>query len=237
VAAKNRFGGLIVGLVIFACAAGSLFSCGEKDPKLTASPNRTEGTGVYVILDVSGSMEDSVPNAQGVKEGKLLIAKRAALDVCKAIDKYAQEDKSRKIMVAVADFSDTFELRYPMNTPDVPKMEKAINEMHTQGGTAIGDAVLAAQKDLDLSRLKHQHILVITDGENNEGVSPEAMARAINKLPEDLRPSVYVVAFDVNAGVFDKVKKEGWQVFSAADGKQLQQQLDEVVGGHILIEK
>ena len=211
--------------------------CGENVPKLAASANRKDGTAVYILLDVSGSMDESVPNATGAAEPKLAIAKRAAIDACRAIAKYAAEDQTRTIRVAVASFSDDFLVASGMNQPDADAIAPAINALGTRGGTAIGDAVVAAQKALDQTGLKNQHILVVTDGENNQGVTPEGAATAINNLPAELRPSVYVVAFDVKASVFDGVKEKGWQVFSAADGKQLAQQLDEVVGGHILIEK
>jgi Mg-chelatase subunit ChlD len=213
------------------------FECREEVPKLAASGNRKDGTAVYILLDVSGSMNESVPNAAGAAEPKLALAKRAAIDACRAIAKYAAEDRTRTIRVAVASFSDDYVVASAMNTPDADALAAAINKLKTRGGTAIGAAVVNAQKALDQTGLKNQHILVVTDGENNQGVSPEGAATAINALPEALRPSVYVVAFDVKASVFDGVKAKGWQVFSAADGKQLAQQLDEVVGGHILIEK
>ena len=211
--------------------------CGEDAPVLTANPNRKDGTAVYLLLDVSGSMNESVPNATGQMEPKLAIAKRAALDVCGAVAKYAQEDKTRNIRLAVASFSDDYVVAVPMGSPDPAAAARAINGLTTRGGTAIGDAVVKAQQALDATGLRGQHILIVTDGENNTGRTPGAVASGVKALPETLRPMVYIVAFDVKADVFDDVKSKGWQVFSAADGRQLKQQLDEVVGGHILIEK
>lgn len=214
-----------------------LSACGNDVPTLTATPNRKPGTAVYLLLDVSGSMGDSVPNAAGKLEPKLAIAKRAATDVCNAVAKFAGEDKSRTIQIAVASFSDDYFVNYDMAKPDAPAMAAAIDGLSTRGGTAIGDAVQQAQQALDKTGLKSQHILIVTDGENNTGITPENIATALNKLPAELRPTVYVVAFDVKASVFDNVKKAGWQIFSASNGTQLQEQLDEVVGGHILLEK
>jgi len=217
------------------CAMGG--GCGEDVPKLAAAPNRKDGTAVYILLDVSGSMDQPVANAGGAAEPKLAIAKRAAIGACQAIAKYAAEDQARTIRVAVASFSDDYVVASAMDKPNVEAITREINKLKTRGGTAIGDAVIAAQKALDQTGLKSQHILVVTDGENNQGLTPEGAAAAINGLPAELRPAVYVVAFDVKASVFDGVKGKGWQVFSAADGRQLAQQLDEVVGGKILIEK
>jgi Mg-chelatase subunit ChlD len=223
--------------MLLAAALGALAAGCDNAPSLSANPNRKDGTAVYLLLDVSGSMADSVPNASGKNEPKLAIAKRAAIDACRAVAKYADEDKSRNIRLAVASFSDDYIITTGMGPPDADATARAINSLTTRGGTAIGDAVIKAQQALDATGLKGQHILIVTDGENNTGTTPGAVASGIQALPEALRPMVYVVAFDVKASVFDDVKAKGWQVFSAADGRQLQQQLDEVVGGKILIEK
>jgi Mg-chelatase subunit ChlD len=182
-------------------------------------------------------MDNSVANAQGKQEPKLAIAKRAAIDVCKSVAKYADEDKTRNIQLGLGNFSDDFQRIVAPAPPDVAALTSAINGMETRGGTAIGDAVQQAQKELDATHLKSQHILVITDGENNAGITPDDIATAISKLPADLQPTVYLIAFDTTADKFNALKAKGWQIFSASNGTQLQQQLDEVVGGHILIEK
>jgi len=212
----------------------SMLPGGVGGVKLTASPRTTNGTGVYMLIDVSGSMGDA---PRGGSEVKLGIAKRAANAVCKQIAKYAEEDKARNIQLAIASFSDDMRPVVAMGKPDPVAAERAINGLSVRGGTAIGKAVQQAQRELDQTGLRRQHILIVTDGENTAGVSPEKVAAAIKELPEEMRPSVYVVAFDVNADVFAGVKGQGWQVFSAANGKELEQQLDMVVGGHILIEQ
>lgn len=222
--------------LMFVCL-GMLASCEDSAPKLAATPHTVNGTGVYILLDVSGSMADSVRNSAGVEEAKLAIAKRAGTSVCQQIAKYAQESPARNIKLAVASFSDDCRTIVPLDTPNATAAQQAISGLHTQGGTAIGNSVAQAQKELDRTGLRRQHILIITDGENTVGPAPDKVAAEISKLPEDLRPNVYVVAFDVSANVFDAVKKQGWQVFSAANGKELEQRLDQVVGGHILIEQ
>ena len=235
---KSKGLGCIVPAVMLSfCCLSALILPHCDQVKLHATPNRREGTAVYLLMDISGSMDDSVPNAQGTSEKKIVIAKRAATDVCQQIAKYAAEDKSRVIKLGIASFSDTFKEIVPTDTVDADRAATAIAALHANGSTAIGDAVKKAQEALDATGLKHQHILIMTDGENTTGLKPLDVAFAINALPEDLRPTVYVVAFDVNASVFSSVKDQGWQVFSAKDGKELSQNLDEVVGGKILIEK
>jgi hypothetical protein len=229
----------VFGLALASCCIGSalFFRTDSTPPTLTASPARTDGTAVYLLIDVSGSMSEQVSNAMGGQEAKLAIARRAAVDVCNAVAKYAGERKDFPIQLAVASFSGGVTNIVPMGKPDAEQAERAINRLATGGDTAIGNATVMAQQALDGTRLRSQHILIVTDGQNTSGKSPEAVAAAINTLPEDLRPQVYVIAFDIAASVFDGVKKQGWQVYSAADGKELSQRLDEVVGGKILIER
>ncbi|MEI6782416.1 MAG: hypothetical protein WCQ21_16015, partial [Verrucomicrobiota bacterium] len=49
--------------------------------------------------------------------------------------------------------------------------------------------------------------------------------------------SVHFVAFDVDAGVFDSVKKLGATVVGAADEKQLNTQLEYILKRKILLEE
>src|SRR4051794_6759233 len=83
---------IFLGVLTLSCIFCLIPRCdAHRVPMLTADANRKDGTAVYVLLDVSKSMENTVPNAQGRQEAKLAIAKRAAIDVCKTIAKYADE--------------------------------------------------------------------------------------------------------------------------------------------------
>ena len=235
-----KFSKLLFWILLLTCVGVPILlsrGCSDRPPKLTASPHPKDGTAVYLLIDVSGSMNEKVPNAAGAQQQKLAIAKGAATAVCKSIAKYADEDRKRIIRLAVASFSDDFKVEVPMDEPHPEAAARAIDALNPRGSTAIGNAVIQAQQALDATGLSRQHIIILTDGENTSGTSPELVAEAINALPAELRPSVYVVAFDVNADVFSDVKAKSWQIFSASNGTQLQQQLDEVVGGHILLEK
>ena len=67
----HRFTVVLLSALWAAFAVG----CEDSAPKLSANPNRKDGTAVYLLLDVSGSMSESVPNASGAMESKLAIAK------------------------------------------------------------------------------------------------------------------------------------------------------------------
>jgi hypothetical protein len=60
---------------------------------------------------------------------------------------------------------------------------------------------------------------------------------ALARLPEDQRPGVYFVAFDIAASAFQKVKEHGALILPAANEKELQTTLDFVIGNKVLLEQ
>jgi hypothetical protein len=81
-------------------------------------------------------------------------------------------------------------------------------------------------------------VLVITDGINTVGDDPAAVMPRLRRLAEQKqdRLSVHFVAFDVNAKVFDRVKKLGATVVGASDETQLNSQLEFILQKKILLE-
>ena len=82
-------------------------------------------------------------------------------------------------------------------------------------------------------------MLVITDGMNTAGPDPAGVLPKLKMRAEQKQAnlSVHFVAFDVDAKVFDPVKKLGATVVSAADEKQLNTQLDYIMQKKILLEE
>ena len=80
----------------------------------------------------------------------------------------------------------------------------------------------------------HKHILVITDGMSNVGISPERVVQEIHNSASPI--PIYFVAFDVSASVFDGVKAGGATVVSASDEAELNVQINQILGQKILLE-
>jgi hypothetical protein len=74
---------------------------------------------------------------------------------------------------------------------------------------------------------------------NTVGPDPDKVMPAINRAAEKKQNPVFVhfIAFDVDAKVFNGVKKQGASVASAADESQLNSQLDFILQNQILLEK
>jgi hypothetical protein len=68
------------------------------------------------------------------------------------------------------------------------------------------------------------------------GYHPQDVVTAIMRRPEMDRPSVYFVAFDISASRFDTVRDAGGLVLAAADATELNETLDTLLTGRILVE-
>jgi len=210
--------------------------------KPPASVARQEGIAAAVLVDTSGSMKDSVQDAGGEMAPKIVIAKRAVNDLLRQFADFAAKDPDRRLLVGVYEFSardrqDSCRRIVPVGALDLAASQRALDLLVPQGGTPIGDAMIAAKRDLDATGVSRRHILVVTDGENNKGYSPGDVAGAIARQAAEDRASVYFIAFDVAADRFNAVKEAGGLVLAAANERDLRQTLDFVLTGKILAEQ
>ena len=201
-----------------------------------------EGLAAAIVIDVSGSMKDSVRDAGGRKERKIEIARRAARDLVEQFARYAEEHKDEPVVLGIYEFSersgeDDTRPIIPMGPPDRSRAETALAALRADGGTPIGNAMIAAKRELDRTGLTRRHLLLVTDGENTDGFDPEKVATAITRRPEAERPSIYFVAFDIEASRFEGVRNAGGIVLAAANARELNDTLDSLLRGKILIEK
>jgi hypothetical protein len=77
--------------------------------------------------------------------------------------------------------------------------------------------------------------LVVTDGENTAGRSPDQVAREIFQKSEQ-GVAIYFVAFDTSADRFAFLKQVRGDVIGAGNGVELKRALDEIYQGRILAE-
>jgi hypothetical protein len=258
--------GKIVVLIFFVIVIGQLFST-RKGTVQTSSPpavqpgpapsvrnpieqmiqppanvTQRDGITVALLMDTSGSMDEKVRDQNGQSVPKIQIARRSTMNLLRQIDRFAQSHKDRTLLVGVYEFSARENQPLcreviPLGPLNLPAAEARVQAMYPDGGTPIGDSIIKAKHDLDLTGLSHRHILVVTDGENNQGYAPGDVADVISRQPEENRASLYFVAFDVAAEKFKAVRDAGGLVLPAADERELQQTLDYVLTGKILVEQ
>ncbi len=216
----------------------------EIDERLTPAseaPSR-EGLAAAILIDVSGSMDDSVEGTDGRDEPKIEIARRAARDLVDQFARYAAEHPEQDVRLGIYEFSrrrgePDCRPVVGMAPPDRARAEAAIARLDADGGTPIGEAMITAKRELDNTGLTRRHLLLVTDGENTDGFRPERVAQGIARRPEAERPSIYFVAFDVEASRFDRVRDAGGLVLPAASARELNETLDALLRGKILLEK
>ena len=207
-----------------------------------AKVEERDGLAAAIAIDVSGSMDESVAGQNGRKEPKIEIARRAALDLVDQFVSYARDHQDEPVQLGIYEFSrrrgdPDCRAVVPMGTPDRERAAAAIARLTADGGTPIGQAMITAKRALDETGLSRRHLLVVTDGENTDGASPDRVAVAIGKRPDAERPAIYFVAFDVEASRFSRVRDAGGLVLSAANATELNGTLDTLLRGKILVEK
>ena len=201
-----------------------------------------EGLAAAIAIDVSGSMDEAVAGQNGRKEPKIDIARRAALDIVEQFATYARAHQDEPVLLGMYEFSrrrgdPDCRTVVAMGPPDRERAAAAIARLNADGGTPIGQAMITAKRALDETGLTRRHLLVVTDGENTDGVAPDTVATAIGRRPDAERPSIYFVAFDVDANRFNRVRDAGGLILSAANATELNTTLDMLLSGKILVEK
>ena len=98
------------------------------------------------------------------------------------------------------------------------------------GGTAIGEAMRTARPDLYRAGVFRKYLLVVTDGENTVGRSPDDVARDIFRKSEGA-VQIYFVAFDTSPEKFAFLKEVGGDVIGAGNGAELRTALDGIYQG------
>lgn len=226
-----------------------LCSCGEATPEQHAtaadklqkqiathvSSELVEGTGIVILIDVSGSMASSVKNEQGADEPKISIARRNVNRIAENIDKYCKDHPDKNVQICIATFNSETSVIVMPSKPDLAAIKAAVEKIDAGGGTQIGDAMLEGKRLMDGARLRNIHIITVTDGENGGGADPADVTMAFKKLEQP--PSVYLIGFDVDSSVYKPVKDAGALVLSAADEASLKTSLNFVFEKKILLEK
>jgi len=222
-------GFLALSFGLFLCAPFCLF----------ASDN--DGVALAIVYDTSGSMREPVMDTNNQRTAKYVIANRALISVAQKIEQFrTNQAPPRKIEAGVFVFRGE---GARAAVPFGPFNESAVEAWASGfskpiGSTPLGNAVKTASDAVFASPLVHKHILVITDGVNTAGPAPATVLSSLKRRAEQQGTSIAIhfLAFDVDAKVFDDVKKKGATVLGAADERQLETQLNFILQKKILLE-
>lgn len=202
-----------------------------------------DGVALAIVYDTSGSMKDVVRDAKGGSSPKYIIANRALSAVAKQIQAFAGSEtgQSQRVVQAALFIFRGEQVRQEL--PLAPFKARTYEDWAARfnspaGNTPLGNALTAAGRCVLASPLTRKHVLVITDGINTAGPTPSATLPKIKQeaAAKGTSLGVHFVAFDIDAKLFDPLKKQGVTVVGAADEKQLTGQLEFILAKKILLE-
>lgn len=207
----------------------------DVEPAATYQADVEEGLGaaVAILVDTSGSMHDAAP---GDSRPKYVVAQQALEAMLDATDAFIAKRPDFPIKIGVYSFSSNVRTLRSIQRYDRDSVRFALSKLpQPGGGTAIGEALHEARPDLYRAGVFRKYLLVVTDGENTSGRSPDEVAREISRKSEGA-VQIYFVAFDTNPEKFAFLKEVGGDVIGAGTGTELRRALDGIYQGKILAE-
>jgi hypothetical protein len=201
-----------------------------------------EGVALAIVYDTSGSMKETVPGAGGNAIPKYIIANRALVTLTKQIQAFvtnAPSGENRNVQAGLFVFEGSGAREVislgPFDATAFQNWAKGFSR--PQGNTPLGNSLQAAAERVNGSPLPRKHVLIITDGMNTAGPDPATVLKRLKASFKEATPNVHFVAFDVDAKVFEPVKRLGATVVPAANEQQLNTQLDFILQKKILLEE
>jgi uncharacterized protein YegL len=194
-----------------------------------------EGLGVAlaILIDTSGSMRD---NAPGDSRPKYVVAQEAIGAMLDATDAFVAKRPDFPVKIGIYSFSSGVRMLQPIQPYNREAIRLTLASLpRPGGGTAIGEALHEARPDLYRAGVFRKYLLVVTDGENTSGRSPDQVAREIWTKSQGA-VQVYFVAFDTSPEKFAFLKDAGGDVIGAGTGGELRKALDSLYQGKILAE-
>jgi Mg-chelatase subunit ChlD len=205
----------------------------ESSAPYQAEVEESLGAAVAILVDTSGSMDGRVP---GDSRSKAVVARDALEAMFEATDALVAKRPEFSVKVGIYSFSSDVSTVLPMQSFNRTAVHDALTRLpHPGGGTAIGEAMLAARPDLYRAGVFRKYLLVVTDGENTSGRNPDYVARDIFQKSER-GVQIYFVAFDTSADRFAFLKDVDGDVIGAGSGPELRTALDKIYQGRILAE-
>lgn len=191
------------------------------------------GAAVAILIDTSGSMLEAAP---GDNRPKYVVAQAALQAMLDATEAFIARRPDFPIKIGIYSFSSSVRMMRPIAPYDRGAIRDVLASLPLPGGgTAIGEAMREARPGLYRAGVFRKYILVVTDGENTTGRSPDEVAREIWRKSEGA-VQVYFVAFDTSPEKFGFLKEAGGDVIFAGTGDELRIALDGIYQGKILAE-
>jgi hypothetical protein len=212
-------------------------------PGSALSASAEEGVALAIVYDTSGSMREPVAGKDGKQAAKYVVANKALVSVADRIEAFATNTAAgaaRKVDCALFTFQgDSARAAIPLGPLNADALRNWARSFNAPtGNTPLGNSLSIAWRTVLNSPLSRKHVLVITDGMNTAGPTPQSVLPNLQRAAKDgsATVSAHFIAFDVDAKVFDGVKKLGATVVGAQNEAQLSAQLQFILQKKILLE-
>jgi Mg-chelatase subunit ChlD len=216
-----------------AARADAAHEAAAADAPYQAEVEEGLGASVAILIDTSGSMKE---RAGSDSRRKSEVAQDALAAMLDATDAFIARRPDFPIKIGIYSFSSSVRRLRPIQPYDRAAIKSVLASLPGPGGgTAIGDAMREARPDLYRAGTFRKYLLVVTDGENTNGGSPEEVAREIWTKSQG-GVQTYFVAFDTSPEKFSFLKEVGGDVIGAGTGAELRTALDGIYQGKILAE-
>lgn len=171
----------------------TLFEIGEQPDKyrplkpVSTMPPPTEFNSVIsVVFDVSGSMSSAIDTG----ESKLEAAKQASKTILTTASGWNKNGDDGAFGIGLVEFeSDATVVSVPHI--DFDYLSDCVDTLSSNGGTDIRDGVEAAVSQLSAVNATNKAIILMTDGQDNNGTSSDTIA----KLATDKGIKIFTVGF------------------------------------------
>jgi hypothetical protein len=204
---------------------------------------REAGIALAIVYDTSGSMMEQVLDGSGKRAPKYRIANRALsaiIDRLQVVATGTPAAPGRRLQSGLVVFGGPgATMAVPFANFNADALRGWVKSFSKpQGSTPLGEAVRVAGQAVLASPMTRKHVLVLTDGVNTSGPDPATVMATFTADAKRQHGGIsfHFVAFDVDAGVFDRVKKLGATVVGAANEKQLNAKLEFILEEKILLE-
>lgn len=117
-------------------------------------------------------------------------------------------------------------------------LKSKVNGLEANSNTPHGVSLAYAEREIDKTGYVDKSIVLLTDGMNNIGESPQGIFQSIIKTNEsygDSKTNLYIIAFNTDPEYFNRLKNDGAVVYEAKDGSELSRVLKE--NAELILEK
>lgn len=199
------------------------------------------GIALVVVFDTSGSMNSPIAakSSNGSRDSKFQAALRAFGLVIDRLEAFAKSPVAKPLSVGVTVFKkQDAAVALPLAPFDAAALRRWIANARADSATPLGNALFLAGQELLAAPAASHHLLVLTDGDNTAGRSPESALAQLNRAAEKKQTPLFthIIAFDIAPSTFAKLKQQGATLIGAADEAQLNSQFDFILEEKILVE-